>query len=308
MTAVAAAPVGGRHSNARRFKRVVIGATTAWLLIFTLLPFLIVLAISLAEPRLGVPPFTPLIESGEGFWPRVNATVANYTTLFSDSLYIGAFFASVRIAATSSLVTLLIAYPMAYAIARTRTGLRVVLLMLVILPFWTSFLIRAYAWTGILNSNGLVNTALMTSGLISEPLPLLHTEFAVHLGIVYSYLPFMVLPIYAVLERLDWTLLEAAQDLGARPTSAFRRVTLPLSLPGVFAGWLLVFIPALGEFIIPDLLGGPGSLMLGRVLWTEFFNNNDWPMASALAIALLVMVLVPAAVLYRVMRRSEASP
>jgi putrescine transport system permease protein len=308
MTAVAAASVGRGGNDARRLKRVVIGATTAWLLVFTLLPFLIVLAISLAEPRLGVPPFTPLIESGEGFWPRVTATAANYATLLSDSLYIEAFFTSVRIAATSSLVTLLIAYPMAYAIARTRPGSRLVLLMLVILPFWTSFLIRAYAWTGILNSNGLINTALMKLGLISEPLPLLHTEFAVHLGIVYSYLPFMVLPIYAVLERLDWTLLEAAQDLGARPASGFMRVTLPLSLPGVFAGWLLVFIPALGEFIIPDLLGGPGSLMLGRVLWTEFFNNNDWPMASALAIALLVMVLVPAAVLYRVMRRPEVSP
>jgi putrescine transport system permease protein len=308
MTAVAAVSVGRGGKDARRLKRVVIGATTAWLFVFTLLPFLIVLAISLAEPRLGVPPFAPLIESGEGFWPRVTATAANYATLLSDSLYIEAFFTSVRIAATSSLVTLLIAYPMAYAIARTRPGPRLVLLMLVILPFWTSFLIRAYAWTGILNSNGLINTALMKLGLISEPLPLLHTEFAVHLGIVYSYLPFMVLPIYAVLERLDWTLLEAAQDLGARPASAFMRVTLPLSLPGVFAGWLLVFIPALGEFIIPDLLGGPGSLMLGRVLWTEFFNNNDWPMASALAIALLVMVLVPAAVLYRVMRRPEVSP
>jgi putrescine transport system permease protein len=308
MTMVAAAASSRAHSDDRRFKRIVVGATTAWLLVFTLLPFLIVFAISLAEPRLGVPPFMPLIESGEGFWPRWHVTFANYATLFSDWLYIEAFFASVRIAATSSLVTLLIAYPMAYAIARTRAGPRHVLLMLVILPFWTSFLIRAYAWTGILNSNGLVNTALMTWGLISEPLPLLHTEFAVHLGIVYSYLPFMVLPIYAVLERLDWTLLEAAQDLGARPASAFMRVTLPLSLPGVFAGWLLVFIPALGEFIIPDLLGGPGSLMLGRVLWTEFFNNNDWPLASALAIALLVMVLVPAAVLYRVMRRSEVSP
>ena len=307
MTAVAIASVGTRRNDARRLKRVVIGATTAWLLVFTLLPFLIVLAISLAEPRLGVPPFMPLIESGDGFWPRLNATAANYATLLSDTLYIEAFLASVRIAATSSLVTLLIAYPMAYAIARTRPGLRLALLMLVILPFWTSFLIRAYAWTGILNSNGLINTALMKSGLISAPLPLLHTEFAVHLGIVYSYLPFMVLPIYAVLERLDWTLLEAAQDLGARPTSAFMRVTLPLSLPGVFAGWLLVFIPALGEFIIPDLLGGPGSLMLGRVLWTEFFNNNDWPLASALAITLLVMVLAAAAMLYRVMRRPEVS-
>ena len=295
-------------SDARRLKTIVIGGTTAWLVIFTLLPFLIVLAISLAAPRLGVPPFTPLLESGEGVLPRLNASFANYVTLFSDSLYVEAFLTSVRIAATSSLLTLLIAYPMAYAIARTQARLRPPLLMLVILPFWTSFLIRAYAWTGILNSNGLINGALIEAGIITEPLPLLHTEFAVHLGIVYSYLPFMVLPIYAVLERLDWTLLEAASDLGSRPLRGFRRVTLPLSLPGVYAGWLLVFIPALGEFIIPDLLGGPGSLMIGRVLWTEFFNNNDWPLASALAVALLAMVLGSSALLYRVMRRPEALP
>lgn len=308
MTMTAAATVPRSRTDASRLKGIVIGATATWLVVFTLLPFLIVLAISLVEPRLGVPPFTPLIESGAGPWPRFNATAANYATLLSDSLYVEAFLSSVRIAATSSLVTLLIAYPMAYAIARTRPGLRLGLLMMVILPFWTSFLIRTYAWTGILNSNGLINSALIKTGLISEPLPLLYTEFAVHLGIVYSYLPFMVLPIDAVLERLDWTLLEAAQDLGARPMSAFLRVTLPLSLPGILAGWLLVFIPALGEFIIPDLLGGPGSLMLGRVLWIEFFSNNDWPLASAVAIALLAMVLASAALLYRVMRRGEVSP
>jgi putrescine transport system permease protein len=307
MAATTVSPSRGRK-DAARFKGIVVGATGAWLVVFTLLPFLIVLAISLTEKRLGVPPFTPLIESGEGVWPQINASLANYAALLSDSLYIDAFLSSVRIAATASLVTLLIAYPMAYAIARARPSLRLGLLMLVILPFWTSFLIRTYAWTGILNSNGLINNALIQAGLISQPLPLLHTEFAVHLGIVYSYLPFMVLPIYAVLERLDWILLEAAQDLGARPLSAFVRVTLPLSLPGIFAGLLLVFIPALGEFIIPDLLGGPASLMLGRVLWTEFFYNNDWPMASALAIALLVMVLAAAALLYRVMRRGEVAP
>jgi putrescine transport system permease protein len=179
--------------------------------------------------------------------------------------------------------------------------------MLVILPFWTSFLIRVYAWTGLLNSNGLINNALLKLGLIAEPLPLLHTEFAVHLGIVYSYLPFMVLPIYAVLEQLDWTLIEAAEDLGASPFKAFWRVTLPLSLPGVVAGLLLVFIPAVGEFIIPDLLGGPDTLMIGHLLWTEFFNNHDWPMASALAIALLVLVLAPAMIVYHLRRRVEAA-
>jgi putrescine transport system permease protein len=205
----------------------------------------------------------------------------------------------------SAFITLLIAYPMAYGIARAGERARPSLLMLVVLPFWTSFLIRVYAWTGLLNSNGLINTILLKLGVIDHPLPLLHTEFAVHLGIVYSYLPFMVQPIYGVLERMDWTLLEAAADLGARPLRAFFRVTLPLSMPGVVAGLLLVFIPALGEFIIPELLGGPETLMVGRVLWNEFFSNHDWPFASALAIVMLIAVLLPAALIYRVARREE---
>ena len=288
-------------------RRVMLGATTAWLAVFTLAPFLIVLAISLVEARFGVPPYEPLFAWSKGLWPVFNGTLANYATLGSDPLYLEAFASSLRIAATSALITLIVAYPMAYAIARARAEWRFGLLMLIILPFWTSFLIRVYAWMGLLNSNGLINALLIKLGVIDEPLTLLNTEFAVHLGIVYSYLPFMVLPIYAVLERMDWTLLEAAEDLGARPFSAFRRVTLPLSLPGIVAGWLLVFIPALGEFIIPDLLGGPGTLMLGHVLWTEFFSNHDWPLASALAVSLLVMVLVPAAFLYRVLRRAEVA-
>ena len=295
-------PAGG----AGGLHRIILGSTTAWLIAFTLLPVLIVVAVSLSEPRLGAPPFTPLFEWGGAVLPIFNGTIENYLTVASDSLYLAAFVSSLRIAATSALITLMIAYPMAYAIARARESLRVALLMLVILPFWTSFLIRTYAWTGLLNTNGLINSSLINLGLIAEPLPLLHTEFAVHLGIVYSYLPFMVLPIYAVLERMDWTLTEAAQDLGARPLRAFFRVTLPLSLPGVVAGWLLVFIPALGEFIIPDLLGGPDTLMLGRVLWTEFFNNRDWPLASALAVLLLVIVLLSALLLVRVLRRREA--
>ena len=292
--------------SARGLRRIVLGSTTAWLAVFTLLPVLIVVAVSLSEPQVGAPPFAPLFAWGEGLLPRFNGTIASYITIASDDLYIAAFISSVRIAATSALITLVIAYPMAYVIARARESLRVGLLMLVILPFWTSFLIRAYAWTGLLNTNGLINTALINLGVISEPLTLLHTEFAVYVGIVYSYLPFMVLPIYAVLERMDWSLLEAAQDLGSKPYRAFFRVTLPLSLPGVAAGWLLVFIPALGEFIIPDLLGGPDTLMLGKVLWTEFFNNRDWPVASALAVLLLLMVLLPSMLLVRVMRRKEA--
>jgi putrescine transport system permease protein len=292
-------------SRARAF---VIGLPLGWLMLFALLPCLIVLAISLVEARIGTPPYTPLFSRGAGLLPQINATGDNYVRLLSDPLYLEAFVSSIRIAALSSLLTLLLAYPMAYVIARAKENWRALLLMLVVLPFWTSFLIRVYAWTGLLNSNGLINTALVKIGLISEPLPLLHTEFAVHLGIVYSYLPFMVLPIYAVLEQLDWTLIEAADDLGAPPFRAFLRITLPLSLPGILAGLLLVFIPAVGEFIIPDLLGGPDTLMVGHVLWTEFFNNHDWPMASALAIALLVLVLSPAMMVYHLRRRVEAAP
>jgi putrescine transport system permease protein len=287
--------------SARR--TLVIGPPYLWLLVFVLLPALVVLAISLAEPRIGSPPFTPPLSWDGGL--QLHVTSENYLRLFSDHLYAEAFLSSLRIAAVSALITLLIAYPMAYGIARASGKWRPVLLMLVVLPFWTSFLIRVYAWTGLLNSNGLINVVLLKLGEIDHPLPLLHSEFAVHLGIVYSYLPFMVLPIYGVLERMDWTLLEAAADLGARPLRAFWRVTLPLSMPGILAGLLLVFIPALGEFIIPELLGGPGTLMIGKVLWTEFFNNHDWPFASALAIVLLAAVLLPAALIYRVARREE---
>jgi putrescine transport system permease protein len=287
--------------SARR--TLIIGPPFLWLLVFVLLPALVVLAISFAEPRIGAPPFTPPLSFDGGV--QFHVTFDNYLRLFSDRLYADAFLSSIRIAGVSAFITLLIAYPMAYAIARASERARPPLLMLVVLPFWTSFLIRVYAWTGLLNSNGLINDILLKLGVIDHPLPLLHTEFAVHLGIVYSYLPFMALPIYGVLERMDWTLLEAAADLGAGPRRAFFRVTLPLSMPGVIAGLLLVFIPALGEFIIPELLGGPDTLMVGRVLWTEFFSNHDWPFASALAVVMLIAVLLPAALIYRVVRREE---
>jgi putrescine transport system permease protein len=290
-----------------RARALVVGLPFAWLILFALLPSLIVFTISLVEPRLGAPPFTRLFSYEYGVLPRFDGKLDNYVLILSDPLYVAAILSSIRIAASATLVTLLLAYPMAYAIARASVRWRSLLLMLVVLPFWTSFLIRVYAWTGILNSNGLINKALMYLGLITEPLPLLHNEFGVHLGIVYSYLPFMVLPIYAVLERLDWKLLEAAADLGAPPWRAFLRVTLPLSLPGIVAGLLLVFIPAVGEFIIPELLGGPATLMIGRVLWTEFFSNHDWPLASALAMTLLVLVLVPAIALARITRGSEGA-
>ena len=276
-----------------------IGVPLFWLSLFFLAPFLIVLKVSFAEAVLGNPPFGPLLEWVDGAFVQLRLNVENYRLMFEDSLYLGAFLNSLRVAAVSTLLCLLIGYPMAYGIARTRPAWRLPLLMLVILPFWTSFLIRVYAWIGILKNNGLLNNLLAGIGAIDQPLPLLHSPVAVYIGIVYSYPAFMVLPLYATLVRLDLTLLEAAADLGARPATAFLRVTVPMSLPGIIAGSLLVFVPATGEFVIPDLLGGPDSLMIGRVLWTEFFNNADWPVASAMAIVMLVILVVPVVWLQR---------
>jgi putrescine transport system permease protein len=273
-----------------------------WLIVFFAVPFAVVLKISFAEAIVGQPPYTPLIEAGAEGW-RLLASAANYLLLADDPLYLAAYLNSLKIAATATLICLAIGYPMAYAIARAPEGRRNALLMLVILPFWTSFLIRVYAWIGILSTNGILNNALMGLGLIDQPLALMNTNFAVHLGIVYSYLPFMVLPLYATLARMDFTLLEAAADLGAKPWQAFLRVTLPLSWPGIAAGSLLVFIPATGEFVIPDLLGGPDTLMIGKVLWTEFFGNRDWPVASALATVLLVVLVGPMLILQALERR-----
>lgn len=273
-----------------------------WLLIFFLVPFVFVLKISLAEPVLGQPPYSALTTLSEGF-VQLRINLGNYLFLLQDTLYVSAYLNSIRIAAVSTLLCLLIGYPMAYAIAQARPALRNVLLMLIILPFWTSFLIRVYAWIGILKSNGLINNLLQWLGLIDQPLPLLHSDFAVYVGIVYSYLPFMVLPLYATLVRMDPALLEAAKDLGCRPLKAFWRVTLPLSMPGVIAGSSLVFIPAVGEFVIPDLLGGPDTLMIGKVLWTEFFTNRDWPVASAVAVAMLLFLVVPIALFQRTQER-----
>jgi len=277
-----------------RFGRgTVIGIPTVWLLLFFLLPFLIVLKISFAEFRIGLPPYTPLFDWIEGSYLQIKLAFGNYLFLLDDPLYITAYLNSLKVAFFSTVIALLIGYPMAYAIARASPSSRSVFLLLVILPFWTSFLIRVYAWIGILKNNGLINNALMAIGVIDEPLPLLNTEFSVYVGIVYSYLPFMILPLYATLEKMDISLIEAAQDLGCRPFKAFLTVTLPLSMPGIVAGSMLVFIPAVGEFVIPDLLGGAGTLMIGKVLWSEFFNNRDWPVASAVAIAMLVFLVIP---------------
>jgi putrescine transport system permease protein len=274
-------------------RRLVIAAPYLWLLVFFLVPFAIVLKIALAEPLIAQPPYTALVETVDRLTWRINLTLQNFAFLLEDDLYWRAYLNSLKIAALSTLGCLLLGYPMAYGIVRAPRSWRMPLLFLVILPFWTSFLIRVYAWKVILQGNGAINALLLALGLIEQPLPLLYNEGAVYLGIIYSYLPFMVLPLYANLERLDPRLLEAAADLGARPFAAFRRVTLPLSLPGIVAGSLLVFIPAVGEFVIPELLGGPDSLMIGRVLWDEFFANRDWPVAAAVAIALLLLLVVP---------------
>ena len=282
-----------------------IGLPYVWLLLFFFLPFVIVFQISLAEPQIAQPPYTALTEWVDEAVLQVRLNLGNYALVVEDELYRAAFLNSLWVGLVSTLGCLLIGYPMAYAIATAPERWRVPLLMMIILPFWTSFLIRVYAWIGILKGNGLLNNFLLALGLIDEPLTILHTQTAVYIGVVYSYLPFMVLPLYANLSRLDMTLLEAAADLGCRPWRAFLRVTLPLSLPGILAGSLLVFIPVVGEFVIPDLLGGPDSLMVGRMLWTEFFSNKDWPLASALALVLLALLVVPFVALQRWQSRLE---
>ncbi|MGE3231173.1 MAG: ABC transporter permease [Hyphomicrobium sp.] len=264
-----------------------------WLLIFFFIPFFIVLKISLSDTAIAIPPYVPLFSFTDigGFLSQLD--FENYAFIFSDSLYIGAYLSALKIAFISTLLTLLIAYPIAYGMARAPREWQPTLVMLVILPFWTSFLIRVYAWIGILKKEGLLNMFLMNLGLISEPLTIMNTNTAVYIGIVYSYLPFMILPLYASLEKINPALLEAAADLGSPPWKAFWQVTFPLSLPGVLAGCFLVFIPATGEFVIPDLLGGSETLMIGKTLWNEFFNNRDWPVSSAVAVVLLLVLVIP---------------
>lgn len=286
----------------RRLSRLAnIGVPYLWLGLFFLLPVIIVLQISLAETTLAQPPYTSLWSWAEEGVLQIRLNLENFILVLSDELYLAAFLNSLQVALICTLLCLLIGYPMAYAIATSPERARVLLLMLVILPFWTSFLIRVYAWIGILKPNGLLNNLLMHLGLIDTPLTILHTQTAVYIGVVYSYLPFMILPLFANLTRMDMSLLEAAADLGCRPFKAFLKVTLPLSLPGIIAGSMLVFIPVVGEFVIPDLLGGPGSLMVGKMLWTEFFGNKDWPLAAAVAISLLAVLVVP----FMMMRRLE---
>lgn len=266
---------------------------TIWLIVLFLIPFIIVFKISFSEVRLAMPPYAPLFEWVDGKLVAIKLNLANYKFLFTDALYVSSYLYSLKVAAISTLFCLLLGYPMAYAIARSNETSRNVLLMSVILPFWTSFLLRVYAWIGLLKSNGVINNVLLSVGIIHEPLTMLQTDFAVYIGIVYSYLPFMILPLYSNLEKHDPILLEAAADLGARAFKTFLRITLPQSIPGIVAGSLLVFIPAVGEYVIPSLLGRTDQLMIGRVLSDEFFENRDWPVASAVAIFMLVLLVIP---------------
>ncbi|KAA9003283.1 putrescine ABC transporter permease PotH [Affinibrenneria salicis] len=273
-------------------RKLVIALPYLWLLLLFLLPFLIVFKLSLAEMARAVPPYTDLVSWADGRLD-IALNLANYLQLLDDPLYIEAYLQSLRVAAVSTLCCLLVGYPLAWAVAHSRPATRNILLLLVILPSWTSFLIRVYAWIGILKNNGVLNNFLLWLGVIDQPLAILHTNLAVYIGIVYAYLPFMVLPIYTALTRIDYSLVEAAQDLGARPMKTFVRVLIPLTKGGIIAGSMLVFIPAVGEFVIPELLGGPDSIMIGRILWQEFFNNRDWPVASAVAIIMLLLLIVP---------------
>lgn len=287
-------------------RRIVIGVPLIWLMVFFLLPFLIVLKISFATQLIAIPPFSPLFVWTDGsFLPGLHIDWSNYQYMFSDSLYIKAYFNSVQIAFFSTCICTLIAYPMAYGVARAPESWRNPLLLLIVLPFWTSLLLRVYAWIGLLKTNGVINNVLLTLGIIDDPLPMMNNAFSVYVGIVYSYLPFMLLPLYASLSRLDFTLLEAASDLGASKARAFLSITLPLSLPGVIAGAMLVFIPAVGEFVIPSLLGGTGVTMIGRVIWDEFFSNQAWPVASAVAVTLMMFLVVPIMLYQHFQARTE---
>ncbi|MFT5704735.1 MAG: putrescine transport system permease protein [Shewanella sp.] len=280
-----------------------IGIPYFWLLLFFVLPFVIVFKISLSSAAISIPPYDSLVSYVDESL-SILLNLGNYLLVFDDSLYLYAYLGSLKMAFITTIGCLLIGYPMAYAIARAPKEKQTLLILLVMLPSWTSFLIRVYAWMGILSNNGVINNVLMWLGVISEPIQMLNTNFAVYIGIIYTYLPFMILPLYATLSQLDVSLLEAASDLGSRSINTFWKVTLPLSKGGVIAGSMLVFIPVVGEFVIPELLGGPDSLMIGKVLWQEFFNNRDWPVASALAIVMLGLLIIPITLFHRYQSRS----
>ena len=295
-----------RGDGKRQWLRWALVTPYVWLLLFLLAPFAIILKISFADPLVALPPFTPLLDWAQSGLDRLNVSLDNYIFLFGDRFYATIYLNSIKMAAFGTLLCVLLGYPMAYFIARQPAAWRNLLLLGVILPFWISFLLRVYAWIGLLNTNGIINNALMSIGLITEPLSLLYNDFAVYIGIAYSYLPFMILPLYATLEQLNLDLNDAAADLGARRWQVFLDVTLPLSKPGLIAGCLLVFIPAIGEFVIPALLGGSDTLMIGRVLWDEFFVSRDWPVASAVSVVLLLILILPIVWFQRTEERSTS--
>jgi putrescine transport system permease protein len=287
---------------------LVVAIPFLWLALFFLLPALIVFKISLSQTAIAQPPYTPVFDVAAGWEGLKNfvagLTLDNYAMLFRDDLYIASYLKSLQVALIATLLLLLIGYPLAYAMARAPRRIQTILLMLVILPFWTAFLIRVYAWITILQRDGLLNQALLSLGVIDQPIAWLASDTAVYIGLVYSYLPFMVLPLYASLERMDDTLREAAADLGAPPWKTFWLITVPLSRPGIAAGALLCFIPIVGEFVIPDLLGSSSTLMVGQTLWTEFFANRDWPLASAVAMVMLLVLVGPIVVYQQLQARA----
>ncbi len=286
---------GQAKSGDQLWRRLAIAAPYLWLLVFFLAPFAIIFKISLADPILALPPYSPSFDS-DG---NPNMSFNNYAFLFSDKLYAITYLRSVVMAFITTVLCLMLGFPMAYGIARASAATRSLLLLLIVLPFWISFLLRVYAWMGLLNNHGVINNVLLWLGIVDQPLQIMYTDFATAIGLIYSYLPFMILPLYATLERMDLDLVDAAQDLGATRSRAFWDITWPLARPGVVAGCLLVFIPAMGEYVIPYLLGGPNSLFIGRVLFDEFYENRDWPLASAVAIVLLLLLVVPIVLLQR---------
>ena len=280
------------HQNWLNTKWLAILPPFVWLALVLLLPLLLVFKISFADLEFGIPPYTPLTEFADEAL-NVSLNLRGYILLFTDNLYIATYLNSVKMALVTTIICVLIGYPMAYYIARSEPNIRNILLLAVILPFWTSLLLRVYAWVGLLRNDGLINKVLQALGIISAPLEMYRTDFAVYVGLVYAYLPFFILPLYANLVKLDMRLLEAAYDLGAKPWRAFISVTLPQSMPGIIAGAMLVFIPSVGEYVIPEMLGGANTLMMGRIMWNEFFNNADWPMAAAVTCVMVMLLIVP---------------
>ncbi len=298
--------IQSKLQSAEVWQSFIVAVPYIWLLIFFLIPFFIVLKISFAEYILASPPFSKLFRLADTGAMYMTLIFDNFIYLWEDDLYLNTYLNSLQISITSTILCLLVGYPIAYGIARATPTAKKILLLMVILPFWTSFLLRVYAWIGLLADQGTINNFLIWIGIIDEPIKMLYTDFAVYVGIVYTYLPFMILPLFASIEKLDMTLHEAAADLGSRPFTTFRTITIPLTMPGIIAGSLLVFIPATGEFVIPDLLGGGNVLMIGKVLYSEFNSNQDWPIASAVAVVLLILLVVPM-MIYQKYQAKESS-